>query len=125
MGEIVGTSKNTVDSVRESLKRNGEIDHFEKLRGKDRKFRNKRRQILTNTEDEADEAADIIDQLPETDKIIPFKLAKRKAYRLKRQKEREEAAANAPPWNERTSSCITAVFRICRRRRGLSQGRCG
>lgn len=101
LGEIVGTSKNTVDSVRDELERDGVIDHFEKLRGKDKKFRNKRRQILTNTEDEADEAADIIDQLPETDKIVPFKLAKRKAYRLKRQKEREEAAANAPPWNDK------------------------
>ncbi len=70
------------------------------LRGKDNKYR-KRRRILTNTEDEADEAADIVSEMPESPNIVPFKIAKRNAFRLKRQKEREEAAANAPPWNDK------------------------
>ena len=99
LGEIMGVSKNTVESVRKTLEGTGQIDHFETLRGKDKKYR-KRRRILTNTKKEAGEAADIISQLPETNKVVPFKVAKRKAYRLKRQKEREEAAAKAPPWND-------------------------
>ena len=79
LGEIVGVSKNTVEIVREQLERTGQIDHFEVLRGKDKKYRKKRRRILANTKKEADEAADIVSELPENPKIVPFKFAKRKS----------------------------------------------
>ena len=122
LGGIIGVSKNTVNSVREELERTGQIDHFEKLRGKDKKYRKKRRRILTNTKDEAAEAADIIGQLPETDKVVPFKVAKRKAYRLKRQKEREEAAANAPPWNDDNIQLCHCRFQDLPEKAGIEPG---
>ena len=108
-------------SVREELEGTGQIDHFEVLRGKDKKYRKKRQRILTNTKKEAGEAADIVSGMPEAPNIIPFRIAKRKARRVRRQKEREEAAANAPLGMTTTSRCTTAGFRTCRRRRELSQ----
>lgn len=121
LGEIVGVSKNTVESVRKELERTSQIDHFEVLRGKDLKYR-KRRRILSNTKKETDHAADIVSELPDSPRIIPFKYAKRKALRVKRQREREEIAANAPPWNDRNIQLHCCRFQELPKVAGIKPG---
>ena len=100
LGNIVGCDKKTVETVRRRLEATREIPLLKKLRGQDGKKR-KRTRIMANKKKEAEAAADIVSELPDTSKIIPFKIAKRQSRRLKRQQEREEAAANAPPWNDK------------------------
>ena len=100
IGGIIGCDKKTVEAVRRGLEATREIPLLKKLRGKDGKKR-KRRRILTNTKGETDKAAGIVSQLPDGVEIIPIKAAKNTVRRLKLQKKREEAAANAPPWNDK------------------------
>ena len=71
LGEIVGASKNTVESVRAEAERTGQIDHLDVLRGKDNKFR-RRRRTLANTEKKAEKAADIQPKARKKPEALPL-----------------------------------------------------
>ena len=103
LADLVGISKNTVASVREHLEATGQIDKFEKLRGKDGKLRNKKRnQILANSDKEAEKAYQIIGDLPEscTGKTFDMVTANRRAKRNRNAKKRKEQIESVAPVNE-------------------------
>jgi len=100
LGEIIGCDKKTVETVRRKLESTREIPSLLKLRGKDGKKR-RRTRIMTNKKSETDKAAGIVSQVPDGMEIIPIKAAKNTVRRLRLQKKREKAAANAPPWNNK------------------------
>ena len=100
LADLVGVSKNTVASVREHLEATGQIDKFEKLRGKDGKLRNKKQnKILANSDREAEKAIQIIRDLPDscTGKTYDIVTANRRAKRnLNAKKRKEEIESMAP-----------------------------
>ena len=100
LGDIIGCDMKTVETVRRKLESTREIPLLKKLRGKDGKKR-RRTRIMTNKKSETDKAAGIVSQLPDGMAIIPIKAARNTVRRLKLQKKREAAAANAPPWNNK------------------------
>ncbi|KAA0139176.1 hypothetical protein FYZ48_11080 [Gimesia chilikensis] len=103
LADLVGVSKNTVASVREHLEATGQIDKFEKLRGKDGKLRNKKRnQIITNSDREAEKAILIIGDLPDscTGKTYDMVTANRRARRNRNAKKRKEKIESVAPVNE-------------------------
>ena len=121
LGNIVGCDKKTVEAVRKKLEATREIPLLKKLRGQDGKKR-KRRRILTNTENETDKATDLVSQLPDGEAIIPIKLAKKYARRLKLQKRRDEAAANAPPWSDDNIKLYHCRFQEMGKLAGIEPG---
>lgn len=84
LGDIVGVSKNTVASVRNELQRTCQIDKLEQRRGRDGKDRPaKYRQIIPNTPEEAEQAQEIIKDLPQScaGKVLDATTATRRARR--------------------------------------------
>ena len=103
LADLVGASKNTVASVREHLEATGQIDKFEKLRGKDGKLRNKKQnKILANSDKEAEKAIQIIGYLPDncTGKTYDMVTANRRAKRNQNAKKRKEQIDTVAPLND-------------------------
>lgn len=103
LADLVGLSKNTVASVREHLEATGQIDKFEKLRGRDGKLRNKKQnKILANSDRETEKAIQIIGDLPEncTGKTFDMVTANRRAKRNRNAKKRKEEIESVAPVDE-------------------------
>jgi site-specific DNA-methyltransferase (adenine-specific) len=103
LADLIGLSKNTVASVREHLEATGQIDKFEKLRGRDGKLRNKKQnKILANSNKEAEKAYQIIGDLPDscTGKTYDMVTANRRARRNKSAIKRKEEIESVAPVNE-------------------------
>ena len=84
LGDVVGVSKNTVAAERKRLEATGQIDQLPQRRGRDGNLRPaKYRQILANTAKEAEQAREIIKQLPPScaGKLVDMKTAARRARR--------------------------------------------
>lgn len=103
LADLVGISKNTVASVREHLEATGQIDKFTKLRGRDGKLRNKKRNnILANSDKEAEKAYQIIGELPEscTGNTYDMVTANRRAKRNQNAIKRKEQIDSVAPLND-------------------------
>jgi site-specific DNA-methyltransferase (adenine-specific) len=91
LGQIVGTSKNTVAAVRAELESTRQIDKLPQRRGRDGKERPaKYRRIVANTTGELEKAKQIIGDLPDNcaGKLLDITTAKRRAARQQNKKER-------------------------------------
>jgi site-specific DNA-methyltransferase (adenine-specific) len=121
LGGIVGCDKKTVEAVRRRLEATREIPLLKKLRGKDGKKR-KRTRILANKTKEVEAATELVSQLPDGDAIIPFKAAKKHVRRLKLQRRRDEAAANAPSWDNDNIKLYHCRFQEMGKLAGIEPG---
>jgi len=92
LAELIGVSKNTVADVRSEMETTCQIDKFDKLRGKDGKYRPvKYKRIIANTAKEVEAALKLIGDLPDNcaGKTLDVTTATRRARRNLKKQERE------------------------------------
>lgn len=75
LGEILGVSENTVKKVRNQLESTSQIATLTRLRGRDGKVRRKHQRILANSPAEFKRAAALIEQTPESSRILSVSAA--------------------------------------------------
>jgi hypothetical protein len=91
LGDIIGVSKNTVADERRNLETTGQIDQLPQRLGRDGKLRPaKCRRIIANTSKEAEEAQNVIKDLPSScgGKLVDVSTASRRARRHVRKQHR-------------------------------------